>query len=128
MTPVNLNAVKWSQLCDLAERAALLRQPNEAAEALPKAAGRLTTVTPPHENMADTSLATAFRWACTAFGLADPARRAMLAPGLIAQAALVRRMVDPAAPEPTAAALPVPPIEAPEDTPPAWAQRADIGG
>ncbi|MFN4296951.1 MAG: hypothetical protein ACK4FB_08915 [Brevundimonas sp.] len=125
MTPVNLNAVKWRQLCDQAEQAALLRQPNTAADELAKAAGRLTTVTPPHESMADTALATAFRWSCTAFGLADPGRRSVLAAGLVAQAALVRRMVDPDAPE-AAEALAVPTL-APEE-PPAWTQRADIGG
>ena len=127
MKPVNLNTVKWLHLCDLADEAALRRQPNRAADGLAAAAGRLTTVVPPHEGQADTALVTSFRWDCTAFGLADPGRRSMLAPGLAAKSQIVRHLLTPADdPARVAQPLPeVPPIEAPL---PLWTGRADIGG
>lgn len=123
--PINLNAVKWLQLCDQAEQAARLILPNRAADDLAVAAGRLTTVTPPHATMADTALATSFRWDCTAFGMALPEVRAVLAEALKVKARLVRALVDGQPPEGAAAAM-APPL--PAEEPPAWNQRADIGG
>lgn len=122
--PVSLNAVKWLQLCDQAELAARLVLPNRAADDLAVAAGRLTTVTPPHATMADTALATSFRWDCTAFGMALPEVRAVLAEALTAKARLVRALVEGHPPEGAAAAMSVPAA----GEPPAWTQRADIGG
>lgn len=122
--PVSLNAVKWLQLCEQAELAARLILPNRAADDLAVAAGRLTTVTPPHATMADTALATSFRWDCTAFGMALPEVRAVLAEALRVKARLVRALVEGRPPEGTAAAMPAPVAE----EPPAWALRADIGG
>lgn len=121
--PVSLNAVKWTQLCDQAEQAARLMVPNRAGDDLAIAAGRLTTVTPPHATMADTALATSFRWDCTAFGMAAPEVRAVLADALKVKARLVRALVEGRPPEGTAAAMPVEAVEVP-----AWARRADIGG
>ena len=127
--PVNLNAVKWLNLCDAADKAAV--RPDPCADDLALLAGRLTTVTATKFNMADTALTTSFRWDCTAYGLAGPMTRVILAPGLMAKSALVRRLLTPGEP-PLRDALPVPDrlpsAEAIAADPPAWTRRADIGG
>lgn len=119
--PVDLNAQKWLRLTDLAFRA--LARPDQLADELVIAAGRLTTVTPPHHTMAETAAATAFRWACPAYGKAAPADRAGLAPAVEALARAVQAIVAPGAPPPAAMAMPLPTPEVP-----AWTRRADIGG
>ncbi len=119
--PINLSAQRWLNLCDMAEAVANSRA--DRLEVLVKAAGRLTTVHPLPYNAPDTTLLTAFRWECSAFGLAGAITRRILAPGLLAKAALVRALLTPGSTPPQAVALPVP--EADE---PAWVRRADIGG
>lgn len=123
--PVNLNAVKWEQLCDAAEHAAV-RLSDEAGADLSLKAGRLTTVTAPHSTMADTALCTSFRWACVAFGLAPADLRPVLKDGLLVQSSIVRQIVGGRTPEPTAVALRAQAFD-PADAP-AWTRRADIGG
>lgn len=125
MSPVNLNVVKWEQLCDAAEHAAV-RLTDETAADLSLKAGRLTTVTAPHSTMSDTALCTSFRWACVAFGLAPAEMRPVLKGGLVTLSSIVREIVGGRTPEPTAVAmraLAFDPAEAPE-----WTRRADIGG
>lgn len=123
--PVDLAKVKWLALCEQAERAVTLRH-NGAAEDLPLQAGRLTTVKPVPFVAADEALLNSFRWDCTAYGLAQPITRRLLAPGLLAKAQLVRLLISPPEPTPGAAALAVP--EDAADAPlPAWTARADCG-
>lgn len=121
--PISLNRRRWLDLCTQAESAAQIRLPNAAADQLPIAAGRLTTVTPPVNGMAVTAMFTSFRWDCTAFGMALPNVRRVLADGLIRKAAVIRALIDDLDPAPVAVAM-----EVPEAEPPAWTQRADIGG
>lgn len=111
----------WAALCDRAERAAVLTLPNRAADELGLEAGRLT-MSPVGEGMADAALTTSFRWDCTAYSKATPERRLHLAPGLIAKAALVRAIVDPTTPEPTA------PVSDRDDPRPERRPRLDIDG
>lgn len=126
--PVDLTKVRWLALCDQADIAAIgSRLSGRAVDDLPIAAGRLTTVTPLPHVPADTALLASFRWDCTAYGLAQPITRRILAPGLQAKAQLVRLLLTPPDPSRGAEALPVPEPEQAE-APPAWARRADIGG
>lgn len=125
MTTVSLNVEKWLRLCRQAEQAALMYVPNVAADELVVSAGRLTTVTDPLTSAFMISLATSFRWDCTAFGMAAPQDRAVMADGLKAKAILLRQLLEPSEPPPSlAAAMPVPSVE----TLPSWQRRADIGG
>jgi hypothetical protein len=119
--PISLDAQRWLGLCSMAE--ASVHSRSARLEELVKAAGRLTTVHPLPYSARDQTLLTAFRWDCTAFGLASDVTRPALAPGLLIKAALVRSMLIPGATPPQGVALPVPEAE-----PPAWARRADIGG
>jgi hypothetical protein len=127
---VNLNAVKWGQLCQQAEWAGATYAEDACAE-LARQAGRLTTVTAPHSSAADTAMTTSFRWDCTAFGLAPPSWRPSLAPGLLTKARLVRAIVEGGEPDPAAVVVQ---SKAPLGDAaamimgPAWMRRADIGG
>lgn len=121
-SPISLDAQRWVRLCDLAEAVANGRDLDGHAE-LVKAAGRLTTVHPLPYSAPDTTLLTAFRWDCTAFGITGPLTRSILAPGLLAKAALVRALLTRDGAPPQAVALPVPVAD-----PPSWTNRADIGG
>lgn len=125
--PVNLNAVKWGQLCDLAEHAAV-RLSEDAAAELALRAGRLTTVTAPHSTMADTAMTTAFRWDCVAFGLAPAEQRPVLAPGLLIRSSIVRAILDGRTPDPAAVAERAVAFRPEMQPDPAWMRRADIGG
>lgn len=121
---VNLNVKRWLDLCDYAEAAANSRLGPEKVAELATAASRLTTIHALPFNMSDTAMTTSFRWDCQAFGLASPLSRTLLAPGLLAKAAIIRDLLSPAAPKGEAALpVPVPPVE-----PPSWTQRRDIGG
>jgi len=122
--PVDLSKVKWLNLCDLADRAAM--RPDPFADDLPVAAGRLTTVKPLPFVPADESLLSSLRWDCTAYGLAGPATRRILAPGLQAKAQLVRLLLTPPDPSGTAVSLAVPEAPAPVAEP-VWLGRADCG-
>lgn len=126
--PVNLDAVKWLKLCDQAELAARLLLPNPAADNLAVAAGRLSEVSPPIAATPGRILATSLRWDCTAFGLALPDVRALLADALVVKAKLVRDLLEGRTPEPGAVAKPVPGAVTMVEELPRWAGRADIGG
>lgn len=123
--PVNLNVVKWLQLCDAADLAAM--RPDPCAEGLAAKAGKLTTVHALPHTMADTALTTSFRWDCTAYGHAGALTRTILAPGLLAKSQLVRALLTPDQPR-GRVALPVPETPPVEVEAHAWTRRADIGG
>lgn len=125
--PVDLSKVKWLALCDQASVAALLRPLCPAADGLAIVAGRLTTIKPLPFVPCDEALLTSFRWDCTAFSLAQPITRRILAPGLQAKAQLVRLLLSPPDPLGGAEALAVP--AEPENEPHvhAWLRRPDCG-
>lgn len=126
--PVDLTKVKWLALCQQASIAALMRPLCPAADGLAVVAGRLTTVKPLPYVPADEALLNGLRWDCTAFSLAQPITRRVLAPGLQAKAELVRLLLTPPDPLRGAEALPVLTETDEPAAVPAWTARADCGG